>query len=81
VDCRKLDWSVLIFALVLGVIKAVVRLIFVILAMPFNLLTRGLFTIVINASMFWYPTPLPTGVQIEGFTGVLIGGISVTVVS
>lgn len=73
--------SALVFALVLGVLNATVRPIFLIFTLPFNLLTLGLFTIVVNVLVFWIATMIPTGVRVEGFTGALIGSVSVSVVS
>lgn len=73
--------SALVFALILGVLNAVVRPILLIFAIPFNLLTLGLFTIVVNAAVFWLATQLPAGVQVSGFTGALIGSLMVSVIS
>jgi putative membrane protein len=73
--------SALVFALVLGVLNAVVRPILLIFAIPFNLLTLGLFTIIVNAALFWIASQAPAGVQVTGFTGALIGSITVSIVS
>jgi putative membrane protein len=73
--------SALVFALILGVLNAIVRPILLIFAIPFNLLTLGLFTVVVNAALFWLATQLPAGVQVTGFTGALIGSITVSIVS
>jgi putative membrane protein len=73
--------SALVFALTLGILNAVVRPILLLFAIPFNLLTLGLFTIVVNAAMFWMATQLAVGVHASGFTGAIIGSLVVSVVS
>jgi putative membrane protein len=73
--------SALVFALILGILNAVVRPILLLFAIPFNLLTLGLFTIVVNAAVFWLATQLSIGVQVPGFIGAIIGSVTVSVVS
>lgn len=46
-------WAGLIAALVLGVVNATIRPLLVILTLPINILTLGLFTLIINALMVW----------------------------
>src|SRR5262249_25517602 len=73
--------SALVFALVLGVLNALVRPVLLLLTLPFTLLTLGLFILVVNALVFWLATALPVGVQVDGFGGALLGAIVVSVVS
>lgn len=65
--------SVLLFALVLGVLNALVRPILLFFTLPLNLLTLGLFTFVVNAFVFWLATRLPLGVSVGGAAGGLEG--------
>jgi putative membrane protein len=48
---------------------------------PLNLITLGLFTFVVNALVFWLAARLTAGagMQVEGFTGALIGSLAVTI--
>lgn len=73
--------SALVFALVLGVLNATVRPVFLVFAIPFNIVTLGLFTIVVNAAVFWIATQLPTGVYVDGFIGAVVGSLTVSAVS
>ena len=73
--------SVLAFAFVLGVLNALVRPIVLILTLPLNLLTLGLFTFVINGFMFWLAAQIPLGVQVVGFLGAFLAAFVVTAVS
>ena len=71
----------LIFALVLGLLNALVRPVLLLLTCPLNLLTLGLFVFVVNAVVFWMATWFPVGVQVDGFLGALIGSLVVSVLT
>ena len=76
------SWSTaLIFAVVLGLLNALVRPILLLVTCPLNFITFGLFTFVVNALVFWLAARLSAGagVQVEGFTGALIGSLAVTI--
>lgn len=46
-------WQLLIVALIFGLVNALVRPLVKLLTLPINILTLGLFTLVINALMLW----------------------------
>lgn len=76
------SWTTaLIFAVVLGLLNALVRPILLLVTCPLNFVTFGLFTFVVNALVFWLAAWLSAGagVQVEGFTGALIGSLAVTI--
>lgn len=73
--------SALLFALVLGFLNALLRPILLLLTLPLNLLTLGLFTLVVNALVFWIATIIPVGVQVSGFGGAFLGALTVSIVS
>jgi len=73
--------SALIFALVLGILNAFVRPVLLLLTLPLNLITLGLFTLVVNGVVFWLAQLFPTGVHVENFLGALLGALIVSVVS
>jgi putative membrane protein len=74
--------AALVFALILGVLNAVLRPILLLLALPLNLLTLGLFTLIVNAIVFWLATVVQGGgVQVADFGAALIGAVIVSVVS
>jgi putative membrane protein len=70
-----------IFAIVLGVLNALVRPVLLLLTCPINLLTLGLFVFIVNAAVFWIATWLWPGVAVAGFVGALIGSLVVSVCS
>ena len=75
------SWSTaLIFAIVLGLLNALVRPVLLLVTCPLNFITFGLFTFVINAVVFGLAARLSgAGDQVVGFTGALIGSLAVTI--
>jgi len=60
-------YTALIAALFLGIVNAVIRPVLIILTLPINILTLGLFTLIINALMFWFVSSFVKGFDIIGF--------------
>ena len=73
--------TLLAAALVLGLLNAIVRPIFVFLTFPITLVTIGLFLIVINAIMLELTAFFVPGFRIESFWWAIIGAILLSVVS
>jgi putative membrane protein len=71
----------LIAAVVLGVVNAVLKPILIILSLPLEIITLGLFTFVINALLFWFVGQLGLGLAVHGFWPALIGSIALSIVS
>lgn len=71
----------LLFAVVLGIMNALVRPVLLLLTCPFTLLTLGLFIFVVNALVFWLAGALAPGIRVEGFAGALLGSLVVTLCS
>lgn len=60
-------YSALITALVLALVNAVIKPILILLTLPINILTLGLFTLIINAVLFWLVSTFVKGFYIDGF--------------
>jgi putative membrane protein len=73
--------SALVFALVLGLLNAFLRPVILLLTLPLTLITLGLFTLVINAIVFWVAQLFPVGVHVQDFGGAFLGALVVSVVS
>ena len=71
----------LIAALILGVVNAILRPILVVLSLPLEVLTLGLFTLVINALLFWLVGALHVGLTVGGFWPAFWGAIVMAIVS
>lgn len=66
---------------ILSVVNAVIRPVVLVLTLPINLLTLGLFTLVINAAMLRLVSLLVPGLIIEGFGAAFFGALTVSLVS
>ncbi len=71
----------LIAALILGIVNAVLRPILVILSLPLEIVTLGLFTLVINALLFWLVGKLGVGLTVDGFWPAFVGALVLWIVS
>jgi len=69
-------WPTAIIAgVVFYLINVVVKPVIKILTLPINLLTLGLFSIVINAVAFWFVGYLVAGFSVVGISAAIIGSI------
>lgn len=73
--------SAVLFALVLGLLNALLRPILFLFTLPLTLITFGLFSLVLNAIVFWIATLAPVGVEVSGFVGAFLGALTVTIAS
>lgn len=71
----------LIAAMVLGVLNALIRPVVFLFTLPINILTLGLFTLVINAFMLWLTGWLLEGFDVEGFWTAVGGGLVLSLIS
>lgn len=74
-------FSALGAAAILGILNAFFRPIALILTLPINILTLGLFTFVINAVMLKMASGVITGFQVHGFWTAIFGALIVSLVS
>ncbi|HVE66323.1 MAG TPA: phage holin family protein [Thermoanaerobaculia bacterium] len=77
--------SLLLVAIVFGLLNAIVRPLLKLLTCPLILLTLGLFTFVINALMLWLTSAISAtlglGFHVSGFVPAFLGALVITVVS
>lgn len=71
----------LMVALILGLVNAVIRPLIIILTLPINILTLGLFVLVINALLFWFVSSFVKGFEVAGFQAAFVGALILSVVS
>ncbi|HQA49977.1 MAG: phage holin family protein [Syntrophomonadaceae bacterium] len=74
-------WGAIVGSVFLGIINAVIRPLLLILTLPLNILTLGLFTFVINALMLWLTSATIRGFDIEGFGWAILSAILFSVIS
>ncbi|HEY9585828.1 MAG TPA: phage holin family protein [Candidatus Paceibacterota bacterium] len=68
-------------ALVLSIVNAVIRPILLLVTLPINVITLGLFTFVVNGLMFWFATRFVSGFVIDGFLPAVLGALIVSVIA
>lgn len=73
--------TLLLAALLLGIVNAVLRPLFILLTLPITLLTLGFFLLVVNAGMLALVAALLPGMQVAGFWAAFWGAIIVSLVS
>lgn len=73
--------TALVAALVIGIINAFLKPVLVILTLPINLLTLGLFTLVINALLVLLVDKIVPGFKVDGFFWALIFSIVLSFVN
>lgn len=73
--------TALVAAFVLGVVNAVIKPVILLLTLPINIITLGLFTFIINAIMMWLTTLIVPGFQISGFVAAILGAIFLSAIS
>jgi len=66
---------------ILGIVNAVIRPVALIITLPINLLTLGLFTLVVNAAMLILVSTLVPGFVIESFSAAFFGAILISLIS
>jgi putative membrane protein len=71
----------LVTALVLGLVNAFIKPVLLLLTLPINILTLGLFTLVINALLIMLVSKLVSGFQVQGFWWALVFSVVLTVVN
>ncbi len=65
----------------LGIVNAVIRPVVLVLTLPINLLTLGLFTLVINAAMLKLVAAIVPGLVIDSFSAAFFGALIVSITS
>ena len=73
--------DLLIASIIFGLLNISIKPILIVLTLPLNILTLGLFTFVINAIILGITSSLLSGFVIMGFWSALGGAIVVSVVS
>ena len=68
-------------ALALGVINAILKPIVLLLTLPINFLTLGLFTLVINAGLIMLAAYIVPGFAVASFLWALLFGLILSIVS
>lgn len=71
----------IVAAFVLGIVNAILRPILIILTLPIQIVTLGLFTLVINGLLFYWVGHWNIGLVVDGFVPAFWGAIFLAIVS
>lgn len=71
----------LIVVLVLGMINVFIKPLVVLLTLPINILTLGLFTFIINGFLFWFVSTFIKGFDVTNFWAAVIGALLYSIIS
>jgi putative membrane protein len=74
-------FSAFFAAAALGILNALFRPTLLILTLPINVLTLGLFTFIINALMLKMASGIIPGFEVHGFWTAVIGSLIISVIS
>jgi putative membrane protein len=76
------NWStVFVAAVVLGLLNAFLRPVLILLTLPVTVLSLGLFTLFINAFLFYLAAKLVSGFHVAGFSQAFFGAFIFSLVS
>jgi len=74
-------FSAFLAAAILGILNAFFRPILILLTLPINILTLGLFTFIINALLLKMASGVISGFEIYGFWSAVFGSLIISLVS
>lgn len=73
--------TALVVALILGLLNVLIRPVLIILTLPINILTLGLFTFVINGLLFWLVSRIVDGFSITSFGWAVVAAFVYSLIS
>jgi putative membrane protein len=74
-------WNVLAASAILGLVNAGIKPLLLLLTLPINLLSLGLFTLVINGGMLWLASLAVSGFKVDGFWPAVWGALLLSLIS
>ncbi len=74
-------FTAVIAAGLLGLINVIIKPVLIILTLPLNILTLGLFTFIINAFLLKMVAYFVDGFEVSGFFAALLGALVISLVS
>ena len=73
--------TALIASVVIALVNLVIKPILVVLTLPINILTLGIFILFINALLFMFVAYLIPGVEVDGFWSAFLGALLLSILS
>ena len=73
--------TALIASVAIALVNLVIKPVLVFFTLPINILTLGLFILVINALLFMFVAYLIPGVEVDGFWSAFLGALLLSIIS
>lgn len=73
--------TALVASVVIALVNLVIKPVLVFLTLPINILTLGLFILIINALLFMFVAYLIPGVEVDGFWSAFLGALLLSILS
>ena len=73
--------TAVVVAAILGFINTVIKPIVTILTLPINIITLGLFSVILNGLFFWFVAGVVSGVTIDTFTAAILGALVISILN
>lgn len=74
-------WGAIVGSVFLGIFNAIIRPVLIIITLPLNILTLGLFTLVINGFLLWLTQVTVKGFMINGFGYAILSALVLSFIS
>jgi len=74
-------WTAILAAIVLGLINTFIKPVLILLTLPINIITLGLFTFIINALVLYLASVIVPGFGVNGALAAILGAIVLSIVS
>lgn len=74
-------WAALLACIIIALINTFIKPIIQLITLPINIITLGLFTLVINALLFMLAAFITPGLEVEGFWSALFGSLVFSLLS
>ena len=74
-------WGAMFVAVILGLINIFIKPLLMFISLPLNILTLGLFTLIINALLFWFAGYITPGFEVNGFWNAFLASIILSILA
>lgn len=73
--------TALLLAIFWGILNVTLKPLLILITLPINILTLGIFTFVINGLLLWFMGSILEGFEVAGFGAAFLGGLFLSIVS
>lgn len=74
-------WTALVLAILWGLVSVTIKPIVLILTLPINILTLGIFTFILNGFFLWLLGGIVKGFEVHGFWVAVLGALVLSIIN